>query len=40
MFCDLVGRKTAILDYKNINLEKLTIFHFSKGVSPWFLAKN
>ena len=33
MFFDLVDRKLAILDYKNMDLKKVGIF-FSKGASP------
>ena len=40
LFWKLVARKQAILDDININLRKFKILHFSKGVSPWFLAKN
>ena len=40
VFCDLVDRELAILDYKNIHLNKSKILHFSNGLSPLFLAKN
>ena len=40
VFCDLVDRKQAIYDYKNIDLKKSKILHFSKGVSPCFLVKT
>lgn len=40
MFFDLVNRKLAILDYKNMDLKKSEILHFSIGVSPWLLVKN
>ena len=40
VFCGLLYRKLAILEYKNIHLEKSKILHFSKGVSPCFLVKN
>ena len=40
VFFDLVDRKLAILDYKNMDLKKSEILHFSKGVSPWLLVKN
>ena len=40
MFFDLVDRKLAILDYKNMDLKTSEILHFSIGVSPWLLVKN
>ena len=40
VFCDLVDRELAILDYKNIDLKKSKIFHSTTGVSSWFLVKN
>ena len=40
VFCGLLYRKLAILEYKNIHLEKSKILHFSKGVSTCFLVKN
>ena len=27
------------MDYKKVDLKKSKLFHFSKGVSPWFLVK-
>ena len=33
VFCSLLDRRLAILDYKNIDLKKSKIFH-----SPWFLV--
>ena len=39
MFCGLVDKKLAIVDYKNVDLKKSKLFHFFKGVSPWFLVK-
>ena len=27
------------MDYKNVDLKKSKLFHFSKGVSTWFLVK-
>ena len=39
MFSDLVDRKLAILDYKNVDFKKSNILHFFKGVSPWFSVK-
>ena len=40
MFCGLVDRKQAMLDYINIDLKKPKILHFSKRVSPWFLVEK
>ena len=40
MHWGLVDSKLAILGCKNIHLKKSKILHLSKGVSPWFLAKN
>lgn len=40
LFCDLVERKLATLDFKNIHLKKSKILHSFKGVSLWFLVKN
>ena len=40
MFCELLGRKLATLDYKNKDLKKSKILHSFKGVSLWFLVKN
>ena len=40
VLCGLLYRKLAILEHKNIHLEKSKILHFSKGVSPCFLVKN
>ena len=37
--CDVLARKVSILNQKNVDLKKLKIWHFSKGVSPWFLSK-
>ena len=39
MFCGLVDKKLAIIDYKNVDLKKSKLFHFPKVVSPWFLVK-
>ena len=33
---NVLYRKLAFLDYKNMDLKKLQNWHFSKGVSPWF----
>ena len=39
VFSGLVDKKLAIMDYKNVDLKKSKLFHFSKGVSPRFLVK-
>ena len=36
MFGDVLDRKQAFLDYRNIDLKKPQNLHLSKGVSPWF----
>ena len=36
VFGNVLDRKLAFLDYKNMDLKKLQNWHFSKGVSPWF----
>ena len=36
---DILYRKNAFLDYKNIKLKKLKNWDFLKGVSPWYLSK-
>ena len=38
-FCNFLDRKLAFLHYKNNDLKKSKNFHFSKGVSPWFVPK-
>ena len=46
VFYDMLERKNAFLDYKNIKLKKWKNWDFSnrknwyffKGVSPWFLS--
>ena len=38
MFYDILDRKNAFLDYKNINLKKSKNWDFSKGVSPRFFS--
>ena len=40
VFCGLLYRKLAILQDKNIHLEKSKLLYFSKGVSPCFLVKT
>ena len=48
VFYDILERKNAFLDYKNIKLKKWKNWDFSnrktwdffKGVSPWFLSKK
>ena len=39
VFYDILDRKNAFLDYKNIKLKKLKNWDFWKGVSPWYLSK-
>ena len=36
VFGDVLDRKQAFLDYRNIDLKKPQNLHLSKGVSPWF----
>ena len=38
--CDVLDGKLSILYQKNVDFKKAKIWHFSKGVSPWFLVKN
>ena len=40
VFCDILERKNAFLDYKNKKIKKSKNWHFSKGVNPWFWSKN
>ena len=40
VFYDILGRKNAILGYKNKKFKKSKNWHFSKGVNPWFWSKN
>ena len=35
-FCNVLDRKVAFLDYKNMDLKKSQNWQFSKRVSPWF----
>ena len=37
MFRDVLNRKQAFQDNKNINPKNVNFF---KGVNPWFLSKN
>ena len=40
-FCyDILEQKKPCLDFKNKILKKSKIWHFSKGVNPWFWSKN
>ena len=39
VFGNVLDRKLAFLEYKNMDLKKLENWHFSKGVSPWFRPK-
>ena len=36
VFGNVLDRKLAFLDYKNMDLKKSQNWQFSKGVSPWF----
>ena len=40
VFYDILGRKNAILGYKNKKLKKSKNWHFGKGVKPWFWSEN
>ena len=40
VFYDILERKNAFLGYKNKKIKKSKIWHFSKGVNPWFWSKN
>ena len=40
VFYDILERKNAFLRYKNRKFKKSKIWHFSKGVNPWFWSKN
>ena len=39
VFYDSLERKNAFLGYKNKNIKKSKNWHFSKGVSQWFLTR-
>ena len=40
MFGDVLYRKQAFFDHKNIDFKKSLNLHFFKVVSPWFWSKN
>ena len=40
VFYDILERKNTFLGYKNMKSKKSKIWHFSKGVNPWFWSKN
>ena len=40
VFYDILNRKNAFLGHKNKKFTKSKNWHFSKGVNPWFWAKN
>ena len=40
VFYDILERKKAFLGLKNKKFKKSKIWHFSKGVNPWFWSKN
>ena len=40
VFYDILKRKNAFLGYKNKKFKKSKIWHFSKGIIPWFWSKN
>ena len=40
VFCDILKRKNAFLDYKKNKFKKLKNWHFCKGVNPCFWSKN
>ena len=40
VFYDILGRKNALLGYKNKKFKKSKHVHFSKGVNSWFWSKN
>ena len=40
VFYDILQRKNAFLRHKNNKFKKSQIWHFSKGVNPWFWSKN
>ena len=39
VFGNVLDRKLAFLDYKNMDLKKSQNWQFSKVVSPWFWPK-
>ena len=40
VFCDILERKNAFLDYKNKKFKKSKNWDFSKRINPWFRSKN
>ena len=40
VFYDILERKNTFLGYKNKKIKTWKNWDFSKGVCPWFLAKN
>ena len=40
VFYDILDQKNAFLGDKNKKFKKSKNWHFSKGVSPWFLSKT
>ena len=40
VFYNILERKNAFLGYKNMNLNQLKNWHYSKGVNPRFWSKN
>ena len=40
VFYDILKQKNAFLGYKNKKFKQSKIWHFSKGVIPWFWSKN
>ena len=40
VFYDILQWKNAFLEHKNNKFRKSQIWHFSKGVNPWFWSKN
>ena len=40
VFYDILERENAFWGYKNNKFNKSKIWHFGKGVNPWFWSKN
>ena len=40
VFFDILKRKNAFLGYKNKKFKQSKIWHFFKGVNPWFWSNN
>ena len=40
VFYNILERKNAFSGYKKKKFKKSKIWHFSKGVNPWFWSKN